>query len=93
MTQKKGFKYKIHKLLKIIYWRYLSGIDDPLKQEIIGVPHLYLPSFFKIYTPEEAEEIIKKNREYFDAELKALGEWEESWKAREAGKTLENQKN
>ncbi len=84
MSQKKYIRQKLWKLLKTIYWKYISDIDDFWKYKTVGSPPLYLPSFFKIHSPEEAERIIREDQKFFDAELKALGEWEEAQKALEA---------
>lgn len=74
MSQKKYIRQKLWKLLKTIYWKYISDIDDFWKYKTVGSPPLYLPSFFKIHSPEEAERIIREDQKFFDAELKALGE-------------------
>ncbi|MCI8505984.1 MAG: hypothetical protein HFI67_07335 [Lachnospiraceae bacterium] len=91
MAQKKTLKQKIWRLLKTFYWKYLSSIDAPWKHDTVGEPPMYLPSFFKIYTPEEAEEIMEEDRKFFEAELKAFGEWERAWREEEAKASLEIQ--
>lgn len=83
MSRKKRLKQLLLKLLKTIYWKYISDIDDFWKYETVGSPPLYLPSFFKIHSPEEAERIIREDQKFFDAELKALGEWERAQKESE----------
>ena len=44
----------------------------------------YWPSFFKIHSPEEAEEIIARNHEILMEQLEEFGKWEDSWRAEEA---------
>ena len=85
MPKNRTLKRQLCIILKTIYWEYLSTIDDPWKYGVNGMTPRYLPSFFKIYTPEEAEEIIEEDRKFFQEKLEALGRWEEAWKAKEAG--------
>lgn len=84
MAQKKTWKQKIWKALKSFYWRYISTIDDLWRYNVIEQDLMYLPSFFKIHKPEEAKEIMEEDHKRLMAEVEALGEWEEAWKAKEA---------
>lgn len=94
MTQAKTFKQKLWKSLKTFYWKHISTIDSLWTcYGIIEQDLMYLPSFFKIHTPEEAKKIMEENRKLLYAELEALGEWEESWKTESAGKVQEETNN
>ncbi len=89
MAKKKTLKQKIWKMLKSFYWKYISSIDEPWKYFVYEEERMYLPSFFKIHTPEEAEEIMEEDRKFLEAALEEFGQWERAWKEKEA---LEAQK-
>lgn len=81
---KKTLKQKIWKLLKTFYWKCISGIDEPWTLFVYEDEPMYLPSFFKIHTPEEAEAIMAEDHKILKAEIEALGAWEKAWKEAEA---------